>query len=446
MRVVQIALVAALALAVLAFGGTEPISMAVVQVVLFLLAIFLVGSQGRIQKEDRFPMAVPMVLLGLALLQVLPLFSLGTSGEGQGPSALSLAAHASSTRFLLLLAYGTAFYATLVVGKSRDGMRFLVYSLLFLGLFEAFYGLVQYLTGWQQIFTYVKKYSLDDATGTYINRNHFAGFLEMVIPFSVSLSFYHLRRSSSSSPSRGGARLPVLIFWPFFSAVLLVALVFSRSRMGIIATLCAFLLMLSLTVSTAVRKGAAIAFSAVLLLAGAWMAIWIGPEPVLGRFESLDQEITGVEGSRAEIWKDTVQLIEQRPLIGSGLGSFPVVYTSVQTTFLSKFVNSAHNDYLEFAADVGLVGTVVLFGSVLVLLFQSARAFLASRGGFQRAVALGCAGSIAAILLHSLTDFNLQIPANALTFAVILGLACSVRMAASGERPEAALGGSEAAR
>jgi hypothetical protein len=62
-------------------------------------------------------------------------------------------------------------------------------------LFEAFYGLIQYLTDWQQIFTYVKKFDLEEATGTYINRNHYAGLLEMILPFSLALLFFTNMRS-----------------------------------------------------------------------------------------------------------------------------------------------------------------------------------------------------------------------------------------------------------
>jgi len=77
-----------------------------------------------------------------------------------------------------VVTYLTAFYLVLLVSADRNAKKRLVYALIALGAFEAFYGLVQYLTGWQQIFAYVKKYYLEDATGTYINRNHFAGFLE----------------------------------------------------------------------------------------------------------------------------------------------------------------------------------------------------------------------------------------------------------------------------
>ena len=102
-----------------------------------------------------------------------------------------------------------------------------------------------------------------------------------------------------------------------------------------------------------------------------------------------------------------------------------MAFTAVQSTFLGKFVNHAHNDYLEIASDVGIPAAILLFGSIVLLLRRVAKTVSLAEGRFEKAVALGCLGSIVAILLHSLTDFNLYIPANALVFSVILGLAAA---------------------
>jgi O-antigen ligase len=103
----------------------------------------------------------------------------------------------------------------------------------------------------------------------------------------------------------------------------------------------------------------------------------------------------------------------------------------VQSTFLGQFVNHAHNDYLEVASDLGIPAAALFFGSTGALLVRVARKARSSEVSFERAMALGCLGSIAAILLHSLTDFNLYIPANVLVFSLILGLAASISPANS---------------
>ena len=91
---------------------------------------------------------------------------------------------------ILLVCCAALFFFARMLAQDRASRRRVVTWLVALGTFEALYGLVQYLTGWQRIFGYVKKYNLEEATGTYINRNHFAGFLEMVIPFGVALVLY----------------------------------------------------------------------------------------------------------------------------------------------------------------------------------------------------------------------------------------------------------------
>jgi O-antigen ligase len=147
----------------------------------------------------------------------------------------------------------------------------------------------------------------------------------------------------------------------------------------------------------------------------------------VSRFENVGQEYSSLDQSRFSIWRDAVKLIERHPALGTGLGTFPVAFTSVQTSFLGQFVNHAHNDYVELASDVGVPAALMLFATFVFILVRAARAFLHGAGNFDRAIALGCVGSIVAILLHSLTDFNSYMPANALVFSVVLGLAISTQ-------------------
>jgi O-antigen ligase len=125
------------------------------------------------------------------------------------------------------------------------------------------------------------------------------------------------------------------------------------------------------------------------------------------------------------IWRDDLRLIRQHPWLGTGLGTFPVAFTAVQTTFLGEFVNHAHNDYLELAGDLGVPAALALIAGIFFVFVRAVRTFLFGEGNFERIVALGCAGSITAMLLHAMADFNLYIPGNALVFSIILGLGIS---------------------
>ena len=145
----------------------------------------------------------------------------------------------------------------------------------------------------------------------------------------------------------------------------------------------------------------------------------------MSRFETLGQEYNLSGQSRVSIWHDTLGLIRQHPFLGTGLGSFFVAYTSVQTAFLNLLVEHAHCDYLEVATELGLPGAILVFGSIFWILAQTVRRYGKLEERFDKAVSLACIGSIGAILVHSLADFNLYIPANALVFTMILAMAWS---------------------
>jgi O-antigen ligase len=441
LRIVEVSLILGVVLAVLAFGGTEPISFALVQVLFLGVAALLVASpKGVTTSVSWQALVVPAVLTSVVLLQLcpLPVRLLERLAEHRGPAGvqfacLSLQPYSTRTHFFVLLTCFVAFYLTQIVSRDRNRKQRLVVSLVGLGAFEAFYGLVQYLSGWQRIFTYAKKYDLEEATGTYINRNHYAGFLEMILPFSLALVFYEYRKLGRHQlpPVRSvrklitRASLQRLCFWLSIAVVLFAALIFSRSRMGIIAAFASLLVIFGLASVSRFRGKAGLLLCAAFVALTICFAIWVGPGPIVERFENVGQEYTLRGQSRVSIWRGAAELIRHHPWLGTGLGTFPVAYTAVQTTFLGMFVNHAHNDYLELASDLGLPAALILFASIFLVLVRAIRAFLFAERDFERFVALGCVGSIVAILLHSLTDFNLYIQANTMLFSMVLGLAMS---------------------
>ena len=339
---------------------------------------------------------------------------------------LSVAPYQTVSHLLLLVTFLTAFYLVLLVGRDRNARKRLVYALVALGAFESFYGLVQYLTGWQQIFAYVKKYYLEDATGTYINRNHFAGFLEMTLPFTVALALRlagNLSRAAERSEAKARQLLSArellpLVFLLFLAVAMFTALVFSRSRMGIISALASLMAIFALAGSSSLSKRTRAAVAVLFFLGVAGMVLWVGSDPAVRRFETLGHEYSRTGQNRISIWRDTLTLIQHHPLFGTGLGTFSVAYTSVQSTFLTLLVDHAHCDYLEVVSELGWPGGILVFVSIFWIFAQTVRRYRKTEDRFEAAVCVGCMGSIAAILVHSMADFNLYIPANALVFTV----------------------------
>lgn len=418
-------LIAAIAGAVVFFGGTETFSWAAAQIVLLVMGVALLVEQHRRLALQWSAWLVPATLLAWTAAQWLaPLAAVA-----------SLDRWATGELFVRLLVYGSAFAAARRVAREERAAQRLILALMVLGLFEAAYGLVQYLTGWQKILWYERVYYRESATGTYVNHNHYAGFLEMVIPFAVARALGALPGRAGNHRAHAAAGKAALFL--FLAALLVLAVVFSESRMGLIAcvgSLAAMAAVLRLRGRNSAAPRGALRAGLILLLlsASAALMFWIGPEPVFTRFAQLPEQegLSGaaVAGGRLAVWADTLRLIRERPL-GVGLGAFEAAYTKVQTVDLNARVDYAHNDYLQLAAELGPAAALLFWAMIFALATRTLRACWTHSGGSASLTtgrALGATGALAALLLHSLTDFNLYVPANGLVFAVVLGL-CSAR-------------------
>ena len=346
-------------------------------------------------------------------------------------STLSISPHDTALMLMKLMAYLAAFVLAASFFDSNRRKSTLLAALVALALFEAAYGSVQYLTGWQKIFAYTKKYYTTEGTGTYINHNHFAGLLELALPFVVAAVFYHFqiwsaeraaggrRRVPGQGPSSAGLRA---FFYLFLAVIVVVGSICSKSRGGIVGIAASVALV---AVLAQVKTGQRVWLLGLLLFllgAGAY-GMWIGLGPLAERFQALGQQGYMEQADlRVPVWRDDLRLIHDYPLTGTGLGTFASAFRQYQTVGVNLFFDHTHNDYLEVASDTGLVGAALLFIPILVLLVRMMASFLSDPRRYRRSVTLGAIGSVTALLLHSATDFNLQIPANALIFAVVLGI------------------------
>jgi len=443
---------------VLDFGGVQPLACSLAEVVLFLAVVALLFRRLR---EENPPLKLPLwpVLFVLfAGFAIVPLPSglvaklsparlldpayAGLAAGNHQWTTLSVYPHDTLSALVRILAYLSAFLLAAYLFDSHKRKSSMVLALVCLGSFEAAYGIFQYLTGWQKIFTYTKQHYLESATGTYINHNHFAGFLEMTIPLAFAQGFYFFqlwsegrtgkrpggtRRgsppASRTSSSRSATGLQSF-FYLFLVAIMMVGIGFSVSRGGVLSTVLSvvFVSLLALARLEAKRR-AWILGVFFLLTCVVGYGLWIGLDKVMLRFEQVHEAgYLQMEG-RISTWHDTLRLIHDYPVTGTGLGTYGLAFRRYQTALVNYFFEHAHNDYLEFASDTGLPGAALLFVPILVLLAKMIVSFLGDPRRYRRAVTLGCIGGTVAILIHSAIDFNLQIPANALVFAIILGIA-----------------------
>src|SRR6266849_973120 len=260
------------------------------------------------------------------------------------------------------------------------------------------------------------------AFGPFINRHHFAGYMELTMALPLGLIF-----------SNAVEREKKFIYM-FAAALMAVALVMTNSRGGIVSLVAELLFLVSLMGigrrhskkrrekrhrlrSAAARAG--LALTMVIVLFGS--VALLGGEEALSRLVgsvNADDPTTG----RAHFWSVTVDIIKNHPVIGTGRGAFGVVYTGYDTRNGLYRLEQAHNDYLQVLSDGGIVGAVL--GLVfLVALFRMGFARRESRDDFRRGVATGALAGCFAVLVHSFFDFTLHTTSNSLLFLVLAALA-----------------------
>jgi len=151
-------------------------------------------------------------------------------------------------------------------------------------------------------------------------------------------------------------------------------------------------------------------------------ALWIGVDAILARYATLLESDAALREGRMLVYRDSVAMIADNPW-GVGIDGYRDVFRQYQSFRPDLLFDHAHNDYLETAAEWGVVPAVAFWAFVIGVLVQAVRTFLRIQSPESRGVLLAASGAIFAILVHSLTDFNLQILSNAMLFCIFVGMA-----------------------
>jgi len=302
-------------------------------------------------------------------------------------------------------------WAWLAVRRKPSALIAFLHCLLAVGVFEAGLGLFQYFAAPGWIFGYMNTHY--DSTGTLINRNHFAGLLGMLIPVALGLAYVAWLRHRDA----GRAYVYLLA-----SGIMGLALTFSLSRMGILSLFATLVFLSVLAGSHSLKLGTAFLGIPLVLLVGG--ALWIGVDVVVERYDRLFGE-EGIQDSRRAVFRDTLSMIADNPM-GIGPGAYRDTFRRYQRDHNGLVFTHAHNDYLETAAEWGVPIAAAFWLGILFAFGASVRAFARAREPEKRGSLLAALGAIAYILAHSLTDFNLQIPSNAMLFFTFVAVAIAV--------------------
>ena len=353
-----------------------------------------------------------------------------------GPTrhALSINPHTTTIALACFAAFSVSLLGTARLTSRPGAPRFLVAGITGFGMLLALFALVQNLALTNQtgeghtalIYGVWPDPYVNKPFGPYINKNNYAGWMLMAVPLAFGLfaaSLDRLWRSVGPDrtarflalSSREGARA---LLAGLAVLVMAVSIVVSMSRSAMIA--------LALTVVGVAwfapvdrpTRGARMVIAAVAMII---VAAWAGAETIRSRFE--DRSDASIRG-RLIAWQSAARIIAKYPVIGTGFNTFSTAMLLYQEGDPDNFWEEAHNDYLQIAAEGGVVGSAVALLAAVVIAGEIRRRFQdASPSRSSLWIRVGAVAGICAIAIQELVEFSLQIPGNAALFAVLVGIA-----------------------
>jgi O-antigen ligase len=391
MKVLRTGICVLIAFAVLSFGAVQPWSQSILEGGAALLFLYwaVVASLGTGKKIQWNVLNWPLLgLVGIGLLQLL--FH-GTAY----PFLTRLQLLRVATYFLVFFLFAQAF-------RSRGDLTMLAWCLILFCFAVSLLTIIQHFTAGNTIY-WVEPVNGSQPYGPYVNRNHFAGFVELTLPVGLALIAFR------------GLRRDVLPLMTLFTIVPVGALVLSGSRGGLLG----FALEIGI-LGWMMRKRKALRSDRVALVAGVAIAAlffvaWVGASHAIQRFSALKSpEVTA--GRRISMDRGAAHIFLDHLVKGCGLGTIVAVYPRYETDYDGRRVDHVHNDYLETLAETGLLGGLCGVAFFWFLYREARKNLAAEQGRFSLGLHVGAVMAVGGLMLHSLVDFNLQLPANALLF------------------------------
>lgn len=433
----------------LAFGTVELWSLSVMESLSFsALVFFLAGKKGKgAVCLYEVPGLLPLSLfLGYILLQLVPmppgLLKIASPGTyalyketlwSADPSAwgsLSIYKKGTLTEFFRLGSYAAFYVLTVQLLTRKEFLKKTVGTVVLFASALAFFGMLQHFL-WNDKIYWVRELTAGGHPfGPYVNRNHYAGFIDMLLPLVVSLFIYYRPRHLSTSLREravevlGNSRTNLHVLLGLSGVLLATSVFLSLSKGGIIS-LCLSLVFMAGMIRNKDREGRGWVLVVFTLMFVLYSVGWFGWDRIFERFSALRDARGAIAEARLEIWRDSLGIVKDFPLTGTGLGSYLRIYQKYRSITTDSIVDHAHNDYLEGLAEGGAIA-VALFGwFVAAALYQAYKGFRRRRDRYSTFLFIGAVSGVVSVLIHSLTDFNLHIGANGLYFFFLIGLAVS---------------------
>ncbi len=411
MKLLRMGLCLLLAFSVLAFGAVETWSMSLIEIAaaLLLMGWAFIVSRDAGAKIQWSPLNAPLLgFVAIGLLQLL----------------IHRTAYPFLTRqeLLRLAAYFVVFFLTAQAFRSRADLSGLAWFLVALCFAVSLLAIIQHFTSNGKIYWFQEVASGADVFGPYVNRNHFAGFVELTLPVGLGLMVFR------------GVRRDLFLLAGLLTVVPVSALVLSGSRAGIISLAFGLGVLALLVRSQRALQGPRMTAVALVALASVALIAWVGARGAIERF--LPQHNNGISVTRrASMFRGAVHIFRDHPVLGAGLGTLVSVYPGYERQYDGRIVDHVHDDYIEALAETGLLGALCGLAFLWRLYRHARESFQAEQNHFSRALHAGAIAALSALLLHSFADFNLHIPSNALLFLVMAYLATSAPLPSESPAP-----------
>jgi len=441
----------------LAFGGVSQRSIMLLEIVSGVLLIVWFAkvisqrkkgySSTDSQRKHIFLISTPFIVaialfFALILLQFVPLpdflikiispasYRIYTEGASYTASAapnllpLSVCTQATEEEFYKFLAYAAIFFLIVNNIRTSKQMNRLVYLIIAVAFLESLYGLIQFVSGQHFIYSYKMKSFW--VQGTFVNKNHFAGYMEMAILLMFGMLFTRFEKRSSS-PLRNieqtfEEKYMKVFFVLFVLFIMISAHLLSGSRGGVISFSFGMMVFVFLVYNRRLlRKWIMIVL--IFLPLVAVMLLMIVPEQFIASLTRFsEQQFDPSFQVRWEIWRTQGHIFQDFPIGGSGFGAFSHLARRYQTFRWSHRLAHSESDFMQLLAETGIVGTVLVAWMGAMFFYYILSMWKRRRSRWVLAITAGGLSAIVSIVIHGGFDFNLHIPANALLLSVIAAL------------------------
>lgn len=389
------------AFTVLAHGVVEPWSEAVLEIGAAVL--LLVWAVDALRNKELKLVWNPLLwpLLGFWLFAALQ--------WAIGITVVSFLTRIELLKYSALLAL---FFLCVQSYRTRAEWRNFVWFLLSLGFAVSLFAILQHFTFNGKLYWFRELKYGGVPFGPYVNRNHFAGLMELLIPPGLAI------------PILGAERRDQLPLVTLFTLLPIGALFLSASRGGIISFVAEVGILVIVIVARRREKSVLVAAALILALASILVS-WLGIGRAMDRFNSY-KKLEASEGRRGEMLHDSLRIYRDHPVAGTGLGTLQEVFPLYETVYDGLVVNHSHNDYAEALAETGSIGGLCGLAFVACLFWRSWNILKVEGDPRSFAYHTGALVACLGLLVHAGVDFNFHIPSNALVFLLQSALATSV--------------------